>query len=83
MKLLIMQLSPVFYYFLRLRPKYLSQHPILEYPLYSSLYVRDQVSHSYKATRKVTALFIVIIVFRQQTERQNTVSRMVAHMPRT
>jgi hypothetical protein len=58
-KLLIIQPSPLFYYALPLRPKCLSQFPILETPSFS-LYVTDQVSHSYKAARKVIVLFLVI-----------------------
>ena len=32
-KLLIVQFSPVFFYFLRVRPKHLPQHLILQHPL--------------------------------------------------
>jgi len=61
-QLLITQLSPVFYYALPLRLKCLSQYPILEYSPSSPLYVTDQVSHSYKVTRKITVLFLVTTV---------------------
>jgi hypothetical protein len=49
-KLLIMQFSPTSRHF-SLRSKYSPQHPVLKHPsLCSSLNVRDQVSHPYRAT---------------------------------
>ena len=49
MKLLIMQFPPIFYYFLPLRLKYLTQQPVLKHPqLRSSVHVTDQDSHLYK-----------------------------------
>ena len=50
MKLLIMQFSPVSYYLLLLRPKYLPQHSILDRPQPKFLIVTDQVLHPYKTT---------------------------------
>jgi hypothetical protein len=50
-------------HFLPLMHKYLPQHPVLEHThLCSCLNVTDQVSHPYKTTRKITALYIVIFM---------------------
>jgi hypothetical protein len=53
---LIMQFSPTSYHFISLRSKYSPQHPVLRYPhsLCSSLNVRDQVSHPYRTTGRIT-----------------------------
>ena len=49
MKLLIMQFSPIFHYFLPLRMKCIPQQPVLKHPqLCSSVHVTDQDSHLYK-----------------------------------
>jgi hypothetical protein len=64
MKLLIMQSSPASLRFLPLMFKYSPQLPVSNIlSLCSSVNVRDQVSHPYKATEK-------IIVFMKETERQ-------------
>ena len=55
--------SPLPCYLVPLRPKYLSQYPILEFSLRYSLNVSDQVSHPYKATDKVIAICIIMSIF--------------------
>jgi hypothetical protein len=37
--------------------------PVIKYPQSSSLSVRDQVSHPYKTTGKIKALYILIFMF--------------------
>jgi len=47
-----------------LRHKYLPQHPIPEKPRpISSLRVQDKVSHPYKTTGKIIALYSLIFIF--------------------
>jgi len=61
MQLFVMHFSPVHFYFLSLRSKYLPQLPGLEYPQpMSSLNVTDQVSHPYKAAGTFTFIFMLI-----------------------
>jgi hypothetical protein len=49
-------------------PKYLPQHPTVEHPsLCSSPHVRDQASHPYKITGKITAVYIFILMFFNNT----------------
>jgi hypothetical protein len=63
MKLFIMQSSPSSRRFLPPRSKYSPQHPVLKHPLSPFLTVRDQVSHPYKTTRKIMALYILTFTF--------------------
>jgi len=47
-----------------LRHKYLPQHPIVEKPRpISSLRVKDKVSHPYKTTGKIIAVYSLIFIF--------------------
>jgi hypothetical protein len=48
-----MQFSVASFYFLPLKFKYSPQHHVVKHPHCSSLNVRDQVSHPYKATGKI------------------------------
>jgi hypothetical protein len=57
MNLLIMQSPPASCHFLPFRSKY-SQHPVVKHNLYSSLSVRDQVSHPYKITGEIIDIFV-------------------------
>ena len=60
---LIMQFSPLPYYFVPLRPKYSPQHLILKnLSRRFSTTVRGQVSHPYKTTRKIIVLYILIFL---------------------
>jgi hypothetical protein len=64
MKLQIMPFHPASCHILHLRPKYLSEQPIFKtLSLCCSLNVIDQVSHSYKITRKIKILYILIFKF--------------------
>jgi hypothetical protein len=54
-----MHFSPVSYYFLHLRPKYLPQHPVLKH----RSKVTDQISHLYTTTSKLTVVLIAIFIF--------------------
>jgi hypothetical protein len=61
-------LFPASYYFIPFRFKYSPQHPVLKYlqSIFSSLHVKDQVSHPYKnAGKKKQAQFIYFIDFGQ------------------
>jgi hypothetical protein len=59
-KFIIMQFSPRSA-FLPFRSKYPPQHSVLKNPQScSSLKVRDQVSHPYSTTGKITVLYILI-----------------------
>ena len=51
------------FYFVPLRPKYLSQHPILEFSLRYSLIVSDQVSHPYKENKVIVICILMFIFF--------------------
>jgi hypothetical protein len=63
MKLIIMQSSPLPYYLVRLRPKYILQYSVLRHPQPTFLFHwRDQVSHWYKTTRKIICLYILIFI---------------------
>jgi hypothetical protein len=63
MKFVIMQFSPRSV-FLPFRPKYPPQHSVLKnLSLCSSPKVRDQVSHPYSTTGKITVLYILIFTF--------------------
>jgi hypothetical protein len=55
--------SPLPYYFVRLRPRYLPQHPNLTdpRPTCSFLNVTDQVSHPHKTTGKIIPLYTSIL----------------------
>jgi len=65
MKLLIMQSSPTSHHFLPLTSKYSPQHPVLKHShLYSSLSVRDQLSHAYKTSDKIISLYSSVPFFR-------------------
>jgi hypothetical protein len=65
-KFIIMQFSPRSI-FLPFRSKYLPQHSVLRtLSLCSSLRVRDQVSHPYNTTGKITVLYILIFRFRSK-----------------
>ena len=54
--------SPLPYYFVPLRPRYLPQHPNLTDPRPTcfSLNVRDQVAHPHKTTHKIILLYTSI-----------------------
>jgi hypothetical protein len=72
MKFNILQFSP-WSIFLPFRSKYLPQHTVLKktLSLCSSLKVRDQVSHPYSTTGKITVPYILIFrVFLYETGRQ-------------
>jgi hypothetical protein len=57
-KFIIVQFSP-WSVFLPFRSKYLPQHSVLKtLSLCSSLKVRDQVSHPYSTTGKMTVLYV-------------------------
>jgi len=57
-QLLVMQLPPLSFYLVPLRPKFSPQHPILKHPQPTfSLNVSDQVSHPYKTTCKIIFLY--------------------------
>jgi hypothetical protein len=43
--------------------------------------VRNKVSHSYKTTGKIIALYILFFKFREETRRQKTLNRIVASIP--
>jgi hypothetical protein len=63
MKLLIMEFSPASYYFIPLGFKYSSQGLFSNtFSLCSSLDIRDQVSDSYKTTRKTIYVYIYIYI---------------------
>jgi hypothetical protein len=54
MKLVIMQFSPTSRHFIPLRSRHSPQHTVLKYfSIYSSLNIRDQVSHPYRPTGKI------------------------------
>jgi hypothetical protein len=62
-KFIIIQFSP-WSIFLPFRSKYLPQHSVLKtLSLCSSPKVRDQVSHPYSRTSKITVLYILIFRF--------------------
>jgi hypothetical protein len=84
MKLLIMRFSPASYSFIPLGSKYFSRHPVLEpLSLYSSLNIRDKVSHPYKTTSRITVLlYFSFYVFKQQTRRQKFLNWMAASITR-
>jgi len=64
MKTLIMQFSPLPCYLVPLKPNiFLSTLFSNILSLYSSLNVRDQVSHPYKTTRNIMVLYISIFMF--------------------
>jgi hypothetical protein len=44
--------------------------------------VRDQVSHPYKTTGKISSVYLNLYIFGQQTERQKILHRMMASIPR-
>jgi hypothetical protein len=46
--------------------------------LWPSLNARDQVSHPYRTTGKITVLFLIVYVFRQERRRQTALHWMVA-----
>jgi hypothetical protein len=59
-----MQSSAASCHFLPLRSKYSPQHPVLKHPqsiVFCS--VRDQVSHPYKITGKITVFYVLIFKF--------------------
>ena len=63
-KLLIVLVSPFFFYLYPLRPKYSPQHTILKHlSLHSSLNLSDQVSHPYKTTGTIIVLYILFFIF--------------------
>jgi phosphate starvation-inducible membrane PsiE len=63
-ELLIMQLSPAFCHLILLRYDILFSILFSNtLNLCSSLYLRDQVSHPYKTTGKMTVLYILIFTF--------------------
>jgi hypothetical protein len=63
-KLLIILVSPFFFYLCPFRPKYSPQHTILKHlSLHSSLNLSDQVSHPYKTTGKIIVLYIFFFIF--------------------
>ena len=63
-KLLIILVSPFFFYLYPLRPKYSPQHTILKHlSLHSSLNLSDQVSHPYKTRGKIIVLCILFFIF--------------------
>jgi hypothetical protein len=65
MELLIMQLSPTSYHFIPLFiPNiFLSTLSSNTLSLFSSLSVRDQVSHPYRTTGKIIVFYILIFTF--------------------
>jgi hypothetical protein len=76
-----MQFSPLSHHLILFRSKYPSQHPVLKHPLSlcSSLDLRDQVSHPYRTTGKIIALYISkFYVFQQQMRRLRVLNWMVA-----
>jgi hypothetical protein len=70
-----MQFSPSSYYFLPLGSTYSAQHPVLKHPqsIYSSLNVRDQVSHPYKTPNKIIVLYSLIFKFLDSRRKDSTV----------
>jgi hypothetical protein len=63
MKLLIMQFSPVLYYFIPLWSQYSPQHCSKMHPVCVSLNVKDQISHPYRTAHKIIVLCILIFTF--------------------
>jgi hypothetical protein len=77
MKLLIVQLPPFSCYFILLWSEYSPQDHVLKHPqfIYSSLNVRDQVSHPYKTTGRITVLYILTFTF-LDTRRNIAINQM-------
>jgi hypothetical protein len=64
MKLLILQFSLFFCYFIPLRIKYSPQKPVLKYtPSMFLPYERDHVSHPYKTNGRIVSLYILTFTF--------------------
>jgi hypothetical protein len=73
MKLIIMQFSLISRHSITLRSKYPPQHPVLKHlGLYSSLNVKDQVSHPYGTTGKIIVFKIQIFMF-LDSKRKNKI----------
>jgi hypothetical protein len=49
--------------------------------LRSSPKVRDQVSHPYSTTSKITALYVLIFRFWYETGRQKIMDRIITNIP--
>jgi hypothetical protein len=74
MKLLTVQLSPFYCYFIPLWSKY-SPRTLFSNILIicSSLNVRDQVSHPYKTTGRVMVLYILTFTFLDTRQEDKTI----------
>jgi hypothetical protein len=83
MKLLIMQFSPASYHFIPLRSKYSLQHMFSNtISLYSSLNIRDQISHPYRTTDKIIVFHILIFMFLDSGREDKVLDWMVANITR-
>jgi hypothetical protein len=72
-KLRVMWSSALSGHFLALRPIHLPQHSILEHlSLHSSLNVRDQVSHPYTTTGKITVLCLILVLLSSKLEDKDS-----------
>jgi hypothetical protein len=80
-----MQFSPTCCHLIPLQSKHFSEHPVLKHSLFSSLDIRDQVSHPYKSTSRIIVHHISIYIFvysRREKKNKNKMVEIVTGMIR-